>query len=512
MDRREFMKRAELAGTGAILAGNQTTSKNANAQTTGGKLKGINNILFLFVDQQRQDCIGCYGNDVVQTPNIDRLARTGIRFNNAYTPGPVCSPARMSVQSGLWPHNHRITFNTGIKEVPSRNNSGAQNPLPETKFFSHTLKKDGWNLAHVGKWHIGTEKHKPTTHGYDDLPFYPGYGYPSKHPHYVDYLKKQGVDGFNLLRERRDPTGFRVYAGLQEGPQSASIPAYLANQTADVVTRYTRDSKPFFISCNFWGPHAPYNITKEHLEKYRNTKISLWPNWDCDLSDKPGVIIRYGEYWKTGWFNEKDLAEMIGEYYGYITLIDEEIGRILKALEDTGELEKTLIVYSADHGSAVGSYRYWDKGFGMYDCITRIPMVISNPLIKPGVSEAFVTLNDLAPTFLEIAGSEVHEMDGDSLIPILNSTRKAIREDHIVTEHHGHQQTFWQRMVRTHSTKYIYNPTSRDEFYDLEADPWETKNIINRIDSNTLKHHREILMNWINETGDPLRVWATPML
>jgi len=512
MDRREFMKTADLAGAGVLLGGKRALSQARKESGKSEKPNEIKNILFFFVDQQRQDCIGCYGNNIVQTPNIDRLAKNGIRFDNAYTPAPVCSPARTCVQTGLLAHNHKITFNTGVKVVPSRINSGVQNPLPGTKFFSHTLKKNGWQLAHVGKWHIGTEISKPSAHGYDELPFYPGYGYPSRHPHYLDYLKKQGVEGFNMLWERRDPTGFREYAALQEGPQAASIPAYLASQTVDVIKRYTKNDKPFYINCNFWGPHAPYRITKKHLEMYRNVKIKPWPNFDCDLSDKPGVITRYGEYWKTGWFTRENLPEMIGEYYGYITLIDEEIGRILDTLKDAGELERTLIIFSADHGSAVGSYRYWDKGFGMYDCITRIPLIVSHPSIKPGVSNAFVTLCDLAPTFLEAAGCEVHKMNGDSFMPILNGTKKAIREDHIVTEHHGHQQTFWQRMVRTQTTKYVYNPTSRDEFYDLETDPWETKNIINTIGRNTLKRHHEILTTWMKDTKDPLLRWASPML
>ncbi|HUT63873.1 MAG TPA: sulfatase-like hydrolase/transferase, partial [Anaerolineae bacterium] len=234
--------------------------------------------------------------------------------------------------------------------------------------------------------------------------------------------------------------------------------------------------------------------------------------FDCDLSDKPAVITRYGQYWKTEWFTRENLPEMIGEYYGYISLIDEEIGRILKALEDAGALDKTLIVFSADHGSAVGSYRYWDKGFGMYDCITHIPMIISHPSIKPAVSDAFVTLCDLTPTFLEAAGCEVYKMDGKSLMPIIRGEQDAIRDDHIVTEHFGHQQVFWQRMVRTNTTKYIYNPTSFDEFYDLESDPWETKNIINTVDKKVLKNHRTILMEWMKDSQDPLRVWAERML
>lgn len=510
MKRREFLKLANTAGAAALFSGNNMTSEKASTRMRAGQLNDIKNILVLFVDQQRYDCLGCYGNETVKTPNLDRLARRGIRFTNAYTPAPVCTPARTSFQTGLWPHNHRLLFNTG----ESRDKGGRDDPTPDVRFFSETLKAKGWNCAHVGKWHIGGEQHKPQHHGYDPSPvYYSGYGYPAEHPHYVDYLKHQGVSGFNLLWERRDPTGYRNYSGLQEGPQSASIPAYLADQTIDVIRRYTKSPRPFFIGCNFWGPHAPYNIPRTHLEMYRGLDIKPWPNWDCDLSDKPGVITRYGEYWRTGWFNEADLGEMIGEYYGYITLIDEECGRILKALEDTGALEETLIIFTADHGSAVGSYLYWDKGFGMYDCITRIPLIISHPSFRSGVSTAFVTLNDLAPTILETAGCPVHEMDGASCLPILTGRSDSIRDNYIITEHHGHQQIFWQRMVRTPEFKYIFNPTSRDEFYDLEMDPWETKNIISSADKDKLAWAKKTLLAWMKKTEDhPLYRWANPIL
>ena len=309
MKRREFIKLANTAGAAALLTGNILTLRKAPAQQKTGIPGKIKNILVLFVDQQRFDSIGCYGNDTVKTPNLDRLARNGIRFTNNYTPAPVCTPARTSFQTGIWPHNHHLLFNTndaGFK-------GGLEDPGSNMRFFSETLVENGWNCAHVGKWHIGHEQHKPEHYGYDpSLAYFPGYGYPSEHPHFVEYLKKQGVESFKLLKERRDPSGYRIYSGLQEGPQSASIPAYLASQTIDVINRYTKSDKPFFIGCNFWGPHAPHQITKKHLEMYQGNNIKPWPNWDCDLSDKPGVITRYGEYWRTGWFNEKDLSDMIG--------------------------------------------------------------------------------------------------------------------------------------------------------------------------------------------------------
>ncbi|MFC1574226.1 sulfatase-like hydrolase/transferase [Candidatus Latescibacterota bacterium] len=512
MNRREFIKRAELLGAGA-LAGTKKAQAYGRTSGSGTKSGNIKNILFLFVDQQRQDCLACYGNPIVQTPNLDRLAQNGILFNNAFTPTALCSPARTSLQTGLWPHNTHIMFNT----AHGGRSGGAKDPDPSIPFFSDSLKENRWQLAHVGKWHIGTEKNKPSDHGYDGV-YYPGYGLPShiygpRHDHYMDYLKTLGLDGYNLLSEVKDPKGRRLYSGMQEGPQEASIPTYLANQTIDYIKDYTGKDSPFFISCNFWGPHEPYCIPEKHYTMYKNENIQVWPNFNCDLSDKPDVLKRYGEYWQTEWFTERILAGLIAEYYGYITLIDEEIGRIVKALEDSGKLDETLIVYTADHGSTVGSYNMWAKGFGLYDVVSRIPMIVSHPSIKPSVSDAFVTLLDLAPTFLEAAGcSPLEKQDGASLSPMMEGRKSSIREDHIVTEAFGHVVPFWQRMVRTQHTKYIFSPSGVDEFYDLETDPWETKNIFDTVDKKTLKEHRDILLAWIKETGDPLRVWATPML
>ncbi len=504
IDRRRFIGTSSAAG--ASLAGGPV-------RRAGADENGIRNILFLFVDQQRQGSLGCYGDPVVETPNIDRLARTGIRFENAFTPTPLCSPARMALQTGLWPHNTRVMFNTGR----GGKSGGVDDPDPPVPFLGDHLSRRNWNLANVGKWHVGSERNKPSAHGYEGV-YYTDYGLPSglyspPHEHYFDYLKGLGLDGFRLLTEKRDPTGRKLYAGRQAGPPEASIPHYLAGMTADYIEKYSRDDRPFYVSCNFWGPHEPYCIPEPYFSMYRDADVEIWPSFDCDLSDKPDAIRRYGDYWRTGWFTEAALRDLIREYYGYITLIDEQIGRILDALERSGELERTLIVYSADHGSTAGAYRMWAKGFGMYDCMTRIPLVVSHPSIRPGVSEAFVTLLDLMPTFLDLAGGRRPERgDGRSLMPVLDGSAAAVRDDHIVTETFGHVVPFWQRMVRTPGTKFIFNPTDVDEFYDIGADPHETRNLIGTVDRRTLARHGEILLEWMKETGDDMLFWTESLL
>ncbi|MBN1291828.1 MAG: sulfatase-like hydrolase/transferase [Candidatus Latescibacteria bacterium] len=502
------MKRTNLAGAGLALGRSQSYATTAQGKDWQENAK-IENIIVLFVDQQRMDCLGCYGNPVVQTPNIDRLAQNGIRFNNAFAPTAVCTPARTSLQTGRWAHKTGVMHNTAWGSLTG----GVKDPPPSTQFFSDSLSEINWKLAHIGKWHVGTEKNKPTAHGYDDLPYYPDYGYPANHPHYLAHLKKHGVSSFKLLSEKRDPSGEILYSGIPEGQRSASIPVYLADQTVDIIKRYSGSERPFFVSCNFWGPHEPYRIPKEYYDMYKSENIEPWPNFDCSLADKPDMIKRYGEYWHTGWFDKKVLSGLIAEYYGYITLIDEEIGRILKTLEEAGELDSTLIIYSADHGSTVGSYRMWAKGFGMYDCVTRIPLIISHSSIQPGVSDTFVSLLDFAPTFWEIAGCDVPEgVDGNSLLPLLYGSENRFSDEFIITEAFGHQVPFWQRMVRTQHSKFVFSPAGKDEFYDLDSDPWETKNVIGKIDRKTLNRHKEIFFQWMEDNNDPIFRWCTRMI
>ena len=468
-----------------------------------GKTRPIKNIVLLLADQHRRDCLGCYGNPVVQTPNIDALADRGVRFTHAFTPAAICTPARACIQTGLAPRNHGLIFNWEFWKF----RGGQWNLRPETRLFAQDLGDAGWQLAHIGKWHIG-DHNKPADYGYEG-PYYPGYGYPATHEHYLTTLKGLGLTGFNLTEEKWDPDHRALYYALQEGPTEASIPAYLARQTIEKIRTFSAAGRPFFVSCNFWGPHAPYRITDPHLHMYDGADITPWPNFHADLSDKPAMIRRQGQGFCTEWFTDEALADLIAKHYGYVTLMDEQVGRVLAALRDCGELDQTLIIYAADHGSSVGSFRMWDKGFGMYDFLFNVPMIVSHPSLEPRTSEAFVSLLDLAPTFLDTAGCPLREeLDGHSLRPILTGEASAVRDDHIIAEAYGHQIPFWQRMVRTRDAKYIYTPTDRDEFYDLAADPHETRNIIDTVDRQTLKRMRQMLWEYVEATGDPIRGMA----
>ena len=424
--RRSFLKTLGAGGLAAALPGPLT----GNA----GRAPAIRNVLLIVTDQHRVDGLGCYGNPIVRTPNIDRLAANGVRFTNAFTPTPTCTPARACLQTGLRAHRHGLTFNP---EYQPRN-GGRLDPEPDVRFFSEDLKAAGWNLAHLGKWHIGSERTNASSRGYEAVDF-PNYGFPGRlgdgsvHPHYLSYLKSLGVDGFKVAKEIRSSDGLRAFAGVQEGPEEASEAAYIAHMAGEAFRRFGGQDRPFFVSCNFWGPHAPFWIPAKFAEMYRGKDIPVWPNFEAPLGDKPGVIRRYGEYWRTGEFTPKLLSELLAWSYGYITLIDAAVGRIVEALRETGRLDETLIVMTADHGDSAGAYRIWDKGFGMYDCLVGVPMIMSHPSIRPGVSKEFVTLLDVAPTVLSAAGLPVSRgLDGRSLLPLLRGDAGTRSEDLVV--------------------------------------------------------------------------------
>jgi len=181
LSRRSFIG----TGLGSTIAGFAMGAGDALAQSNRntGNIPKIKNILVFLVDQQRWDCIACNGNKVVQTPNIDRLAQTGINFANAYSPAPVCTPARTCLETGLWAHNHNNLYNGSYD--------------PTSPFFSESLRDKGWQLAHIGKWHIGSKVTMPEKRGYDgSVTYYQGYGFPGRHQHYLTYLKELGVKGF----------------------------------------------------------------------------------------------------------------------------------------------------------------------------------------------------------------------------------------------------------------------------------------------------------------------------
>jgi arylsulfatase A-like enzyme len=461
------------------------------------------NILLVQADQQRRDALGTYGNTVARTPHVDRLAREGLVFDDAFTPTPLCGPARASLITGKRPVNHGILVNSESGSVAGRDFTR------EHATLARLLAARNYRSVLCGKWHVGTGL-TPAECGFEGI-LYPGYGYPKDHPHYLGYLRKLGAT-FTLREEvySRGPDGSpkTLLAAIQDGPEEASIAHYLVDQAVEVICEAAATGRPLFIRCDFWGPHAPYIIPERYARMYDPQRIEPWPNFDDPLTGKPAIQRAMKHYWGIEDFTWNDWSRLVATCYGYGSLIDDQVGRLLAALEDTGQAERTAVFYTSDHGGMVGGHGLADKGPYLYDEVCRIPLIARVPGCAGGRRTDALAYNmDLMPTILELAGCDIPgDLDAVSLVPVLTGQRDRVRSDDTVyIEFHGHQQPYAQRLVRTRGAKYVFNGAEIDELYDLEHDPHELHNrASDPAYRELLAEMQAHMQRWLKALGDPI--------
>ena len=462
------------------------------------------NILLIQADQLRRDMLGIYGSPVVKTPAIDALARDGVVFDYAFTPCPLCAPSRASLITGKRPLKHGILVNSESGLAAGKDFSGKHTTTAEL------LAARGYHSTLCGKWHVGTNL-SPQNCGFEGV-YYPGYGYPDQHPHYLEYLKKLGTT-FKLRDQiysrRPDGSPKHCMAAIQEGPEEASVPHYLTNQAIEAIRKSADAGEPFFIRLDFWEPHVPYILPERYARMYDPADIEPWPNFSDDLAGKPEIQRAYKQYWGIEDFTWEEWARLVAMCYGAITLIDDQVARLTAALKEAGIADDTAVFFTADHGGMVGVHGLEDKGPYLYDEICRIPLIGHIPGMTGGNrTNALVYNMDLMPTILEIAGCEIpDDLDAVSLTPILTGKRESVRDENepVYIEFHGHQAPYEQRMVRTRTAKYIFNAPDKDELYDLRNDPYELHNIAdNPAHAKLLNHMRLTMRGQLIKTHDPL--------
>lgn len=471
-------------------------------------------VLLLVTDQQRVDTIGCYGNPVCETPALDRLAAAGTRFDAAFTPTAICAPARASLVTGVHPFRHRVLANAEL-------GIGYITELDDTyPSFAYALQEEGYHVGHIGKWHVGTER-GPEEFGFEGE-HYPGWGNPVTHPAYLAWLEQRGLPSRRIRQEIRvaSPNGKQAHllAGVLEQPVGATFEAFLAEQAIERLHTYAASrhehQQPFFLAVHWFGPHLPYCIPPDYFDRYDPGMVELPRSIVETFTDKPRVQANYSAYWAFDSLPLETWRRLLAVYYGYVTLIDEQINRVLETVRQLGMWDSTAIIFAADHGEFTGSHRLNSKAPAMYDDIYRIPMIARIPGAPAGrVDTDFASLLDLAPTILDIAGVKVPaHMDGRSLTPLIWGHQPLGWRDEIVAEFHGLHFPYPQRMIRTERYKLIVNPADTNELYDLATDPDE---LHNRYDHPELRDVRERLMGRLyqelRQRGDSFCQWMSAM-
>lgn len=484
----------------------------AGPQDLGRSAKRTN-VLFLMTDQHRVDTLGAYGNSQVPTPALDGLARSGTRFDRWYTPTAICTPARASLLTGQAPFRHKVLAN-------AERNVGYVEDLPEDVFtFPVALSEAGYNTGLIGKWHAGSRR-QPADFGLDGVHL-PGWHNPVDHPDYLAYLAERGLPPYRISDRVRGtlPNGGpgNLLAARLHQPVEATFEYYLATRAIELLERYAadahREDKPFYLGLHFFGPHLPYVIPDEYFDLIDPATVDLPRSIAETFADKPPVQANYSAHWTFDTMPIEVTRKLIAVYWGYVALIDEQIQRVLDAMERLGLVEDTAVFFTCDHGEFTGSHRLHDKGPAMYEDIYRTPGIVRIPGGPQGqVREEFVSLLDCTATILELAGLDAGPaIDSRSLLPLVAGEHPSWAPD-LVAEFHGHHFPYPQRMLREDRYKLVVNPTDTCELYDLHTDPDELQNRF---------HHPEMaqvrgrmmrrLYTILRERDDRFYHWMTSM-
>jgi N-acetylglucosamine-6-sulfatase len=418
------------------------------------------NIVFIVVDDMRWDEMRVAGHPVLETPNMDRLAREGMRFLNAFATTPLCSPSRASLLTGQYPRTHGIIDNT------ARPSHG----LPT---FPRELQRAGYTTGFFGKWHMGNDD-SPRP-GFTRWVAMPGQG-EAIDPHL-------NVDGRRLQARGyvTDVLTDYVEQFIQQAGEKPFL-AYLAHKAIhpNMVQRDDGSLGPVP------GQPGGFVAAERHRGRYKDQPMPRRPNAFKPPADKPALMRRIGNLPPLGRQTATTDDEMRGRAE-MLLAVDDSLGRVLAALEKAGTLDDTVIVFTSDHGYFYGEHGLNEERRLAYEETIRIPLLVRYPSrVKAGaVASQMVLTIDLAPTLLELAGlTPLSGMQGRSLAPIFSGTAGAWRESFLVEYY---SDTVFPRIlkmgysaVRTTTAKYIEyrDLAGMNELYDLGTDPYEEHNLI----------------------------------
>lgn len=406
------------------------------------------NIVFILSDDQGSWSLGCYGNKEIKTPNIDRLAKEGVMFDNFFCVSPVCSPSRASLLTGKIPSQH------GVHDYICDGNGGEQQrPIEYLKDhigYTDILAENGYTCGLSGKWHLGDGKRKQKS-----FDFW--------------YVHQKGGGPYYNAPMIRDG-------------QLVNEPEYITDVITDEAIGFIQRQKdkenPFYLSVHYTAPHYPWlnSHPKQYTDMYQDCKFK-----SCPQSEEPHPWALTDVM--PGYENSRE--NLIG-YFAAITAMDWNIGRILDVLEEQGILEDTLICFTSDNGFNCGHHGIWGKGNGtfplnMYDTSVKVPFIMSHKgkLLENKVCSTMCSGYDFMPTLLDYIGLEQkkkEDLPGMSFAHCLTEEydeKSESRQSVVIFDEYGPV-----RMIRTEKYKYIHRyPYGPHELYDLELDSQEDKNL-----------------------------------
>jgi arylsulfatase A-like enzyme len=414
------------------------------------------NILLLMTDQQRFDTIAAAGHPHMITPNLDRLVREGCIFQHAYTPNPICVPARYHALTGTTVRHHGFSMNT---QTP-------MNPCVPT--LPGLLSDAGYETRAIGKMHFQPPRRH---HGFDRMELSEETPRTRESDEYAMYLKSVGLGHIQNIHGLRNL--------LYEAPQRSLVPeehhgtTWVGDRTVDFL-KSNGGRQPFFCWTSWIAPHPPFDLPDSVADLYRDVPLpepiqdKTEPNEFTRVMSDDNTIPPDGK--RAEFMRRRQEA-----YYAQITFVDQQVGRVLDALEEIGQLDNTLIIFTSDHGEMLGDHGSHQKA-QPYDSCSRIPFIVRYPArITPGmIRDDFADLNDILPTALDVAGvthPQPETLPGGSIF----DDSKDRSTQYLTLGRHGRR---WAT-IRDKGYKYTYYyGLSQGELFDMENDPNETTNLL----------------------------------
>lgn len=414
------------------------------------------NVLFLIWDDLNCD-LGTYGHPLVKSPNIDRLAERGLRFNNAFCQFPLCGPSRASFMTGLYPDQTLVRRNTiYIREH-----------LPDVQSMSQLFRRAGYFATRIGKiYHYNVPKHIGTS-GHDD-------------PYSWDYtINPRGRDAneedriFSLVPGQ---FGGTMSWHAADGSDEEQTDGIAAREAVGLLEQYAKDGRPFFLAVGLFRPHTPYVAPKKYFDWYPRDSIQVptVPEGYDETLPEPALnsIRRKREH--VG-ISEEMARQAIQAYYASISFADAQTGLILDALDRTGLSRNTIVVFTSDHGYHMGEHGHYQKTT-LFENATRVPLILAGPGIhsKGQTSEALVEMVDFYPTLADLCDLEAPPyLAGHSLVPVIHDPAASVRDEAFSQLNNGYSI----RTDRYRYTEWGEEGSRGKELYDRQSDPEEWVNL-----------------------------------
>ncbi len=411
------------------------------------------NIILICSDQHQRTMAGCYDNQIVKTPNIDSLAENGTVFKYAYTPNPICVPARASFATGRYGSNIGCIDN-------------ASPYCGQAKSFGHVLLKHGIPVTTIGKLHFRNSS--------DDT------GFPDQR---IPLHVRDGVGDLYGTIRRKDvikPIVRNVVTNAKCGESSYSnYDRKVTEETLKYLDDVANETKPWFLYVGYTFPHFPYTCPEETWGLYDENilpfPISIKKGERCEHESCQDIRRFFGLEKE---FSDEEVMRAVHAYYGMCTFLDHQIGMVLDRLHSTGLDKNTLIIYTSDHGEMLGNHGLWFKNC-MFEESVGVPMIIKGPGIPVSVNETIVSLLDIYPTLLDGFGIELSDeeksLPGKSILPIAEGLKYEPRL--AISEFHANASITGGFMLRKGNFKLIYYVGYKPQLFNLNKDPHELVDI-----------------------------------